>query len=79
MNNTYIVPKETIKEVFDDIKTFEKRIALFREHKPEYKYELKIKKSNKENMKWELCAKIWKDEQTNDQVPEEVVNPFGVL
>lgn len=79
MNNTYIVPKKTIAEVYEDLVTFEKRMKLFNEHKPDYKYSLKIKRSDKKDCKWELCANIWKDEQHNNKVPEEVINPFGVL
>ena len=79
MNNTYIIPKGSIVEVFEDIEKFMERIKLFQEFQPDYLYELTVKKQEKKDLKWELCAKIWKDEQVNNKVPQEVTNPFGVL
>jgi transketolase len=79
MINSYIIKKDTIQEAIDDTAVWEQRIAKFQELKPEYKCEIKIKKNSEAKQKWELHAKIWKDEQTNNKVFKEVINTLGVL
>tara|TARA_R110002020_G_scaffold261592_3_gene475954 strand:- start:270 stop:509 length:240 start_codon:yes stop_codon:yes gene_type:complete len=79
MSNNYIIKKDTIQEAIDDTAAWEQRIAKFQELKPDYKCEIRIKKNNEAKQKWELHAKIWKDEQVNDKVLRETTNTSTVL
>ena len=79
MENNYIIKKDTIQEAIDDTVLWEQRIAKFQELKPEYQCEIKIKKNSDTEQKWELHAKIWKDEQVNYKRTTEIINTFAAL
>ena len=79
MSNIYVLPKNSIFEIFEDLNNFLDKIDIFKQYQPNYRYEVRIIKSNIEEYKWELRLKVWNDESKENKIHKEVENPFGVL
>lgn len=79
MDNIYILPTNSILDIFESIDVFLNKVEKFKEYQPDYKYELEIQKSNKQDYKWELKAKVWHEESKKIKTSEKLTNPFGVL
>jgi len=61
MNNTYVIEKESIVEVLEDIQSFENMMSTFLENHPQYSYNIDIKESTES--KWTVELNIKKDEE----------------
>jgi len=61
MNNTYIIEKENIVEVLDDIEAFKKTMSKFMNDYDHYSYDIKIIE-NPNNQKWIVELNVRKDE-----------------
>ena len=61
MNNTYIIEKENIVEVLDDIEAFKKTMSKFMNEHEHYSYNIKIIE-NPNNQKWIVELNVRKDE-----------------
>lgn len=65
MNNTYIIEKENIVEVLDDIEAFKRTMSKFMDEYEHYSYDIKIIE-NPNNLKWIVELNVRKDEPKNN-------------
>ena len=61
MNNTYIIEKDNIVDVLDDIEAFKKTMSKFMDEYSNYSYDIKIIE-NPNNQKWIVELNVRKDE-----------------
>lgn len=61
MNNTYIIEKENIVDVLEDIESFKKTMSKFMNEYENYSYNINIIE-NPNNQKWIVELNVRKDE-----------------
>ena len=74
MIKTFIIIKDNIKHIFDDVDRFKIKIKEFKGNNKKIGHELSVIKNNKG--KWGIVATIYTDEEDNKRIHQANVDLF---